>query len=160
MSTKIKWPVGSGKDLKKLREFCTTYNAELLGGHLLAIDPASKSLGWASFMCGKLKDSGTICVAGSAHRRLRALYDELQDQFHEAPCVLAIEKIRGRGSSHVLVWSVGVIQTAIRTSLVYEVPINFWKVLAKLDPDYSKTDENDAIKIGQVLVTMAKELRK
>jgi hypothetical protein len=156
----IKWPVGTGKDLKKLRDFCTSYNSEILGDHLLAIDPSSKSVGWASFMSGVLRESGTLCVAGSPHRRLRAIYDELVAKFSEAPSVLAIEKIRGRGSSHILVWSVGVIQTAVRTSLVYEVPINFWKVLAKEDPEYSKTDQNDAVKIGQVLIAMAKECRK
>jgi hypothetical protein len=156
---KIKWPQGSGKDLRKIREFCKTYNTELLNGHLLAIDPASRNMGWASFMSGELRDSGTVRVAGVAHRRLRDLYDELQSQFSEVPSVLAIEKIRGHGSSHILVWSVGVIQTALRAPLVYEVPISFWKVLAKADPNYCKSDEKDAEKIGQVLIAIAKEVR-
>lgn len=151
------WPVGSGKDLKKLRDFCARYRSEILQDHLLAIDPSSKSVGWASFMNGDLKQSGTLSVAGVAHRRLRDLYDELVESFAEPPSVLAIEKIRGRGSSHILVWSVGVIQTAVRSPLVVEIPINFWKAIAKVDPEYSKTDENDAVKIGEVLVLMARE---
>lgn len=155
----IKWPQGTGKDLKKLQDFCTTHNAEILRDHVLAIDPSSKSVGWASFMSGVLKDSGTIRVAGVAHSRLREIYDELWERFAEVPSVLAIEKIRGRGSSHILVWSVGVIQTAIRSQLVVEIPINFWKVLAKEDETYKKTDENDAIKIGNVLIEIAKECR-
>lgn len=156
----IKWPVGSGKELKKLRDFCTTYNSEILTEQLLAVDPSSKSLGWAVFMNGGLKDYGTICVAGNPHCRLRELYDSLEERFGGKPSVLVIEKIRGRGSSHILVWSVGVIQAAVRSALVFEVPISFWKVLAEADPLYIKTDENDAIKMGKVLIEMAKEVNQ
>lgn len=157
----IKWPTGKRKDYKKLLDFCQNFESAILDDHLVAIDPGSKNLGWASFQRGKLESSGVVCAdpKSPAHVRLRSMYDQLTYLFTPFPKLVAMEKIRGIGSSHVLVWSVGVLQTAIRSSIVVEVPINFWKVLALLDPEYKKSDEADAIKIGQVLVTFAQEIR-
>lgn len=156
----INWPIGKSKDFDKIKDFCTEYQSVILDDHLLAVDPGSKALGWASFRGGVLEDSGVIKAKEGqiAHRRLRTMYDELYYSFQTPPKILAIEKIRGRGSSHVLVWSVGIVQTAVRSSLVYEVPINFWKVLAKLDSDYTKSDEADAIKIGEVMIKFTEDV--
>lgn len=148
---KVTWPVG--REIKKVSKFCEKYSSEILGGTLLAIDPSSKSLGWAIFKQGELCDSGTYSVSGAAHLRLQKL-SELLDRKVD---VLAIEQVRGR-PHYMLYWSVGMTIAAVKTELMIEVPISFWKVLAKLDENYTKTDENDAIKMGEVIVTISRQV--
>lgn len=157
----IKWP--AGKEKLALKKFCRTHRQSILRGQLVSIDPASISAGWALFDFTELCQSGTIAASAKlpAHQRLESLYYQLQETIKPfcEPQIVAIEKIRGRTSPPQLWWSVGVLQIALVPQAVIEVPISFWKKLAELDPDYRKSDEQDAIKIGQAIIEFTKELK-
>jgi len=149
---KVTWPVG--KEKARIGKACRQHHELILGGSVLAIDPASRSMGWAIFRKGELEDSGTYTVAGKlAEVRLQKLRELL---WGWEVNVLAVEKIRGP-AHNALYWSVGVTAVSVDYDAMVEVPISFWKVLAKQDPQYEKTDENDAVKIGETVVRLARE---
>lgn len=139
----------------------------ILTGTLLAIDPSSGSWnsktkeqsypGYALFKAGVLVESGVVQVSGKnkkAPERLRMVYDALVAKF-TAPDILAIELIRGRMAHETLKWAVGVSIAAIRAPIVIEVPIMSWKKWA--GKDHIKTDENDAVAIGMVVLEAARK---
>lgn len=132
---------------------------------VLAIDPSSGSYnkagqqsypGYALFDRGELVESGVIDLDGKnvdIQFRLREIYDCCAEQF-EAPDVLVIERIRGRKAHEYLKWSISVFITAIRAPILIEMPVTTWRSYA--GPNHDKSDENDAIAIGQAAVAIAK----
>lgn len=88
--------------------------------------------------------------------RLQELYDQLCG--FECPDVVTIEEIKGSHAHDYLKYAIGVSMAAVRTPVVITVPINVWKKVAKLVEGYHKTDENDAIVMGQATVLRAQEL--
>jgi len=123
---------------------------------MLAVDPGSKTAGWALFEKGVLVDSGQFKASSSMpiHRRLQVLYDKFTE--HQAPDVISIERLRGSMSHAYLFWAVGIAVTAVRAPIMLEVPINVWK--ATVPKDYVKTDQADAESIGEAVVMIAREI--
>lgn len=156
MATLIKWPA-------KYRSFYKTVNTHskiITTGTLVAIDPASGSgsfPGYAIFKKGKLVSSGTIKINSKLplNLRLHALYDQLA-MLEVNPDVLVIEEIRGRMAHAYLSFAVGMTITAVRSHICIEIPINVWK--AYVGRDHIKTDEADAIAMGEAIIELTKRL--
>lgn len=120
---------------------------------MLAIDPGSNTLGWALFDKGHFVRSGKISARGKdlAHTRLLHIIDELVDIAGVMHDVVCVEKLFRYNAS--LVWSVGAVIAATRPEVLIEVPIRLWQ--ARLDENYVKSDERDAIEIGKTLIEYA-----
>ena len=56
-----------------------------------------------------------------------------------------------------LVWSVGMTIVATRPDHFIECPIRIWKAFC--DDNYVKSDEQDAIKMGEAIIWLAKDLK-
>lgn len=129
---------------------------KILGGYLLAIDPASVSLGFALYDKGVLVKSGTLKTKGDIATRLTDLCLLLREEIrHYDISVLAVEFLRTGVGHHFLVWSVGAVVSEVAADHVVEVHTQSWKKL--VSSSYQKSDENDAIQIGRFAVEIAKE---
>lgn len=151
----VKWPTGkTGYAMRK--EIGKNLDA-ILDGKVLSIDPASKSAGWALHISSTLVESGTIKAPDSMpiNRRLWKICDELI--LLEKPDVLVIEKLRGSMTHVYLLWSVGMIVSAIRAPILLEMPVTVWRSFRP--ENYEKSDQNDAEMIGGTLIALAKDLR-
>jgi hypothetical protein len=126
----------------------------ILSSTVLAIDPASGGSsmpGWACFKKGVLVRSGTLAIMGAnIQERLRCLYDTIVEA---EPDVLVIERIRGVRAHEHLHWSVGVSIAASAPLILLEMPVSTWKKFA--GPEHKKSDEADAVAIGETLIAMA-----
>ena len=133
-----------------------TTRTKVLGGYLLAVDPASVSLGYALFHTGVLVKSGSIQAKGDIGKRLAKLTTELKKQVEGVEIdVLAIEFLRGGVGHNYLIWSAGAVVSSILADHVVEVHSQSWKKLA--GAHHKKSDENDAIAIGRFVVELCKE---
>lgn len=152
---KCKPPVGFLRDVRRLTPV-------VLAEQVLAVDPAtgaSSDPGYAWFVGGVLRRSGVIPTTPGQPTpvRLVEIYNWLATEFPEID-VLVVERLRGSMVPAQLHWATGVIIAAVDPSeAVLEMPIQTWKRYAKLDPNYTKTDEQDAIAIGQALFALIKE---
>lgn len=124
----------------------------VLTGSLLAIDPGSRSLGWAWFQGGEYMVSGTYKASSRTkpHERLCQIMEQLQNWAN--PDVLAVEKMFKLNPS--LIWSVGASIVTVKPVQLIEVPIPIWKSL--VPSTYEKSDETDAIYIGKAVLHHAK----
>lgn len=133
-----------------------TTRTKVLGGYLLAVDPASVSLGYALFQSGILVKSGSIQAKGDIGKRLAKLTTELKKQVEDVEIdVLAIEFLRGGVGHNYLIWSAGAVVSSVLADHVVEVHSQSWKKL--ITKAYKKSDENDAIMIGKFVVELCKE---
>lgn len=121
-------------------------------GTMLAIDPASggsSQAGWALFKGGVLVNAGVIDVEkGNIGHRLRQTYSALVEDTVD---VLAIERLRGSRCHVYLLWSVGVIVAAVEHIHLVEVPVPKWRAYAKATGTWTKSDDQDAVMIGECL---------
>jgi hypothetical protein len=152
-----RWPRGGEGFVRTVRG----NSGAILTGTLLAIDPASGKTsmpGYALFYAGQLKEHGTIEIDPSRppEDRLVELSECLKRDFHGVD-VLAVEKLRGAIVQPVLHASVWFTRVAVRAPIVIEVPIHYWKVLAKETQGYAKADDLDALMIGSTLIELARE---
>lgn len=135
------------KTAKKIQK----HKDEVLGS-FLAIDPASRSMGWAYFMNGSLIDSGTVEAKGDVHQRLAVMYHFVEEFDIDA---MAIEFIGGARAHRYLSWACGAIAAAQPDVPLIEVKTNLWKKF--VDKDYTKDDEEDAKCIGRCVVGIAND---
>ena len=145
-----------GKDMERLKTQVGDNLDAILKGKFIAIDPASRTGGYAVYQSGVLIESGTIVLDKNkdAIDRLMELGEILLDD--DEYDLMAIERIRGSMAHTFLKFSIGAYVVGIGAPVNIEVPINAWKKVTP--PDYVKSDENDAIMIGKTLVVLAKEL--
>jgi len=68
---------------------------------------------------------------------------------------LVVERIRGRLAHCYLVWSVGMLVSQLGANELLEIPVTVWKKHA--GKDHKKSDEADAIAIGECAIALAKE---
>lgn len=158
MST-ITWPKGSADFYRQIQAAAPT----ILGGSMLVLDPSSGSKGsmpgFAIFREGELVRSGTLHIEHKlvVTTRLEQLYDRAAALLPEPPDVFAIESIH-KGMAHpFLLWAVGTSFAAVRAPIKVQVPIAFWKAFAKTQTDYEKSDESDAVMMGQALLAYCRE---
>jgi hypothetical protein len=146
---------GKGKTIDKAVKDIEQHSDIILNGVVLAIDPASRSLGFATFSSGVLQEKGTLLSKkGDINLRLQDLATQLQLKCKNVD-LLAVEQIRGSHAHDYLKWSIGMAVSNVRAPRFVEVPIQFWKKV--VGADYEKNDENDAEMIGKVLVIIAEE---
>ena len=156
---KGRWPNGYASFVKKVQA-----NAELLlTGRFVAIDPASGGTsmpGYSVYQATQRVEGGVLQVnsALSPELRLAELYDLMAEAFKDVDLVV-IEELKGSMVRPTLHWSVGVAVTAIRKPYI-QVPINYWKALAKETEGYEKADDADADMIGQTVIELAREKQK
>ena len=155
MSDAVRWPSGYEDLIYKLR----VHAAKITGGTLIALDPSSGSKGsmpgYAIFEAGLLVFSGEIKLPYQrpVYERLQLLHKAVLALTPEPPDVFVIEEIKGQNfGSRYLNWSVGTAISAARTPTIIECPINLWKALAKVTPDYVKGDAEDAVMIGRSVI--------
>lgn len=142
-------------EMRKFQATLRPYRTSILTDSILAIDPASISLGWAWFQHGILIISGeyTVPRTMSPHKRLPMLMDQLTDWTKTD--VMVIEKMFRYNAS--LVWSVGATIVTIRPDIMIEMPVRVWQAFR--DDDYEKSDQADAELIGKALIYLAKDLK-
>lgn len=150
----------------KLYQEVKKLSLELRTGMVLIVDPSigssSSRPGWAVYDSGELKYSGTIDTGGShlpLWKRARTLADELKaicDDF--APTMLVYEDIPATSGFNAnaqasLLKAVGIVLAATNTDECLGVHPASWKNYVR--PEYKKGDEEDAIEIGHVVVSLA-----
>jgi Holliday junction resolvasome RuvABC endonuclease subunit len=159
VETKLKGPVywPRGKLVDKFAADVRRLGHLLRYGSVLAIDPASISVGWAYFENGELKDSGTFNLGKTRPINLR-LQDLLKHLQHlPTPDVLVLEQIKGPGAYDQLKYAVGVTQAAVVTPNMVLCPIPVWKAYAKQDENYTvKGDQADAEVIGAATIEFSR----
>ena len=138
------------------------HKKDILQGTILAIDPSSggsSPIGYAMFKKGKLTYSGSYMPA---HRRMGQRLFDIQEHLRclfgsgKDIDIVVVEKIRCQGYMEKLVWSIGAILAAFGSTpniIELHMPIQSWKKLA--GPSHIKSDEADAIAIGQCLIALA-----
>lgn len=143
------------KIIPKIHREVAKLRGEILGGVMLVVDPASISLGYALYIEGKLEKSGTILLPAKSGISYRLF--ELFHLIYDFPQLdlLVVERIRGRRAARELWWSVGVVVAASYVPAIIEMPIPTWKAFA--GKGHVKTDENDALAIGDCIVALAKK---
>jgi hypothetical protein len=151
----VNWPRGDTVD--KFAREVEKVGTLLRYGSVLAIDPASISVGWAYFENGELQKSGVWDLGKSrpVNLRLQDLLKQLQQL--KTPDVLVLERIRGPGAYDQLKYAVGVVQAAVVTPNMVLCPIPVWKAYSKQDPNYTvKGDQADAEVIGAATIEFSK----
>ena len=144
----------------------------LLNGRVLAIDPSAGSgasmPGWAVYEAGILKKSGILPLPSGRPLgiRLRELHEWVQNKtiFWDID-LMVYEEIppqrygnTGNATSHAsLLKAVGVIMAAGSPYVIGILPVS-WK--SKVRPTYTKSDENDAVEIGYVVIEEARKIRE
>ncbi len=156
--TEVTWP--KGKKTTAFRRKVERHADLLLTGTLLAIDPASGSSsmpGYAFFKGGVLVECGVIKIEynNKPQQRLASLAECVRREF-SAVDVLVVEELRGNKVHPVLHWATGVIVASVKSSLFLEIPISLWKAWSKTQGDYEKSDDQDALMIGQTTLALAR----
>jgi hypothetical protein len=156
---RVNWPKGYGTLYEKIR----TYMDELTTGLVVAVDPASGTSskpGVAIFRAGKLEWSGEINLNkhNTIFSRMDKLYVALKEVVKEQPDILLVEEIHKSIAHEHLMWAVGVTCAALAPKIAgLEIPIQYWKALAKISKEYVKGDQKDAEMIGASVILKAKE---
>lgn len=133
------------------------YLNKIIHGRVLAIDPASISMGWAMYFKTELVASGEIVAPkkrADAWQRIGDMVTMLEAQGMVFD-VMVIEKL---GKNVPLIWSVGAAIGALKPQAMIEVHYTVWHPFRA--PDYVKSDETDAQLIGLAVVTEALSIQK
>jgi len=146
----VTWPRGYPTFYRKM----ALLRDVILNGSVLSLDPASwgsSDPGFAIHEGAKILTSGTLKRPShkyDIYKRVQLLYDEVAKILPVPPDVLIIEEIHKNMASIQLLWAAGVSVAAARAPATLEVPLNFWKALAKATPGYIKSDAMDAEMMG------------
>lgn len=142
-------------EMKKFQASLRPHKRAILEGTMLAIDPASISLGWAWFEAGQLIISGEYKAPRThpPHKRLSHLMEQLVQW--TKPDLMVVEKLFKYNAS--LVWSVGATIVTVMPEAMIECPIRVWRALAA--DDYEKSDQADAEMIGKAVIHFARGLK-
>lgn len=154
MNKPIKWPGGAESAAFKLTVY--QHSDAILQGKFIAIDPASLSAGVAVFSAGELVSSKTIKLPAKKpiNERLNILFHELSSL--DNADLLVIEKIRMKTAHIYLRWAVGTSVAGAPVLKTIEAPTTFWRAIRP--EGYVKTDEGDAVLIGQMVILLAREM--
>lgn len=142
-----------GRDLKIAKKILT-HKEEILRGPIIAVDPGSNYMGWALFEGGELKKAG-VAKGGKnpVCKRFFNIFDELPDYSNIS--VLVVEFVRTNTGHEFLTFSNGISMAKYGSPIFIEVTNTMWK--KNVPKEYEKSDVNDAIAIGQVVIDLCKE---
>ncbi len=149
-----------------IRENCLA----LSRGVVLVVDPSMGSLsskpGWAVYSAGDLADSGVLEVhtEGTRWYRLKEVYRQLANlsaAWYPGVCVyeeIPVSAHNGRSQvSHAsLLLALGVTMAAVEAEGFVGIAPNSWKRF--VSDGYLKSDEQDAIEMGRIVIDMANEM--
>lgn len=155
MTDKIKWP--GGHDTANFKRQAQKLLPKLQNGTMLAIDPASNIMGWALYTNMQLQDYGSFRTRPSTakvNNKLGQIY-EFVWAFDNID-VLCIELLKGSKIHRTLQNACGAVKAAQPDAEMIECPIPAWKACTKLWPNYTKTDENDAVMLSITTIAAAK----
>jgi len=140
-------PVKINKEVGKLASL-------ILTGTMLVFDPASRKLGYSYYVNGEFEESGPIQL--DEKKSISHRLNELTHIITAFPTVdvLAVERIRGSRAHIYLTWSVGVIVAGGYCNNLIEVPVSTWHKFA--GKGHVKSDEADAVAMGDCLIAMAR----
>lgn len=96
---------------------------------LLAIDPATKSLGWAWFKDGRLYKHGSLVVKGTLQKRLLQIYEFFSEMSKETKFDYVITERMNFRTHYTVNFAIGVIYIAF-TNAGYvgdDLSPNTWK---------------------------------
>lgn len=160
-------------NISKNHEEISKYAGIILTGTILVIDPSSGSNssmpGYAIFQAGKKVESGIIQVPLGEPLGIRLQYinECLKNEFI-SPDLFIIEDIPSKGygthavSHATLLKAVGAFMAGIRYDKYLEIHPHTWRAYALSLPEnaegYNKTDEMDAIMMGECVIQKAREL--
>jgi hypothetical protein len=148
--------------LSSIYEQIKGHKKEILEGTMVAFDPSSGSSrsdpAYALFIKGKLVESGIIPIdkKQNIYEKLREQFDWIYGMFGEGVDVVVVEKIR-KGHAY-LRFAACVTFLSCRAPTVLELHALTWHNF--VGPNYSKTDEKDAITIGECTISIAKKLKE
>lgn len=147
---------------------CTQF---LLGGVVIAVDPSigstSSMPGYAVYRAGQLVESGILSVhpGNSVPHRLNQVSVKLRQLYNEyIPDVLVYEDIPaqrhgGSAVSHAsLLKAVGAVLSVAGPEYYVGIFPVTWKRL--VSPGYVKSDEQDAIELGRIVIELAKRIEE
>jgi hypothetical protein len=148
---------------------CAQHASVITQGTMFSIDPSigsqSSQPGYAVWKAGELEDSGIIRLGSSAGatvpQRLFHLRMTLEKQFNK-PDIVIVERIvsnpRARNYNNTTAvkmnQAIGVVMSQWDVPVI-EVSPSSWKAVAKSLDWYEKSDEHDAIVIGQCCINKA-----
>lgn len=144
------------KHIDKLKTKCAKHVPE--SGTVLAIDPASLSVGYAvlDIETEVVLEAGVIeapprSETGMRFRLIMDVIEELMDEYQ--PDVCGIELITKRRTTHVtLIRSTGAVMAAMAGPPLIEVDPTVWHFFA---PDgYVKSDDGDAEQIALTIIKL------
>lgn len=141
---------------KKIVEVLLNNKKLLLEQRWIAIDPASRSIGYALVEGGEVVEKGTIktnkkCIG----ERLNDLFHQLEDKFDDLSMV-AVELVRPNSGHLYLTWGAGVVAAGTNAPLVIEIPTSMWA--KRKDSGWAKTDVLDALYIAKLILTIVSEV--
>ncbi len=141
----------------KIARIIKKHDNLILSGNLLAIDPASRTIGYAFYAKGLLTERGVLQAndRDSIQERLLDLAAKLivlQTRLGKVD-VLVVEEIRGKMAHAYLMWAVGCILTAVPALVMFEMPISLWK--SQTPDGYIKEDSADAQMFGDTVLKIA-----
>jgi hypothetical protein len=141
-------------------------------GIVLACDPSigsqSSMPGWAVYDAGEYVDAGVLNIdpTGTKWERLKEVYRQFRNlsrRFMVDACVYEEVPVSAHGGrsqvSHAsLLYAVGVTMAAVDARKFIGIPPVTWKRF--VSEYYVKSDMQDAIEMGQIVIDMATEIRK
>jgi hypothetical protein len=138
--------------VKELRKNSDT----ILNGTWIAIDPSSRSMGYALVEGGNISKNGTFTTKKKQiGERLKDLHSMLDLELPEVELVV-IEFVRTGTGHHFLVWGTGLAVGALGATTTIEIPTSLW---AKgKDANYIKSDAADAKYIARFCIEVCSNL--
>lgn len=146
-------------DEKKIQSKVKDIEHVIRNGRSIAIDPASKNLGYAIIENGKIVENGVIKAPPTAPigQRLDYICAQIQAKGPFEACFVELVRT-GRSGGHIyLVWSAGAAVVAASAPHTHEIRVSMWKKIASQDKSYVKSDANDALKIAEVVLDCIKD---
>lgn len=158
-----------GKDTKIYAAIASAATM-LVRGDVLVIDPSvgshSSMPGWSYWQSGELITSGTLSIDPNEEKwvRLKQVSAALRQLSKQFPCdVCVYEDVpvsahagRSQVAHATLLMAVGVTMASVDARLFVGMPPVVWK--KRVNADYVKSDEADALEIGRIVIEMATEI--
>lgn len=140
------------KIVKELRK----HSDIILNGTWIAIDPASRSMGYALIEGGAVSKNGTFVTKKKPiGERLKDLHSMLDLDLPEVE-LMVVEFVRTGTGHHFLTWSTGLAVGALGAPITIEIPTKLWEKCK--DKDYIKSDACDAKYIAKFCIEVCKDL--
>jgi len=128
----------------------------ILQGTWIAIDPSSRSMGYALVEGGNISKNGTFVTKKKPiGERLKDLHSMLDLELPEVE-LMVVEFVRTGTGHHFLTWSTGLAVGALGAKTTIEIPTSLWAKCK--DANYVKSDACDAKYIARFCIEVCEDL--